>query len=336
MDGARAADQQQVATRIAIGSALGIVADEIEALAAAGDLRPTVIACWQDDAYVGTPPGLLSRLAESCEVVVACTGQPLLPVGAVHVELDGDEELAREWSLTMIAPTGGLRFTAEDLGVALPALRVEDGRAFRWTSAVAADAVVASTQRLVRELGARVPPATAARLHAATTHLAGTMTEAGDADVDDSLHARLTERVEDSDDHRRMHTAAPRPMGGLTALSDWLTDAGPRSPALGMVVVHCDGCAVTASLRDQAHLLGRLGDLVVDVPPDAAMLVMPGLVGDALERRAAAVRETVAAALGRDDVHALGAEVPAVEARLDLVGSLGRALVELRTAAQSV
>ena len=63
------------------------------------------------------------------------------------------------------------------------------------------------------------------------------------------------------------------------------------------------------------------------------MIVMPGLVGDSLQERTAAVRDTVATALGRDDVHALGAEVPAVEARLDLVGSLGRALVQLRTSA---
>jgi hypothetical protein len=148
-----------------------------------------------------------------------------------------------------------------------------------------------------------------------------------------SLHARVARTVEVADEQRRRAAATPPMGGGLTSLADWLTDAGPRSPALGMIVVHCDGCAVTASLRAQAHALGRVGDLIVDVPPDAAMLVMPGLVGDSLQERATAVRDTVAAAIHRDEVHALGAEVSAVEARLDLVGSLGRALVQLRTAA---
>lgn len=336
MDGARAADQQQVATRLAISSALDVVADAIEALGAASGVRPAVVACWQDVAYVGGPPGLLSRLAESCDVVVACVGLPLLPTEIAHAQLEREEALAGEWSLTAITPSGGLRFTAEDLGIALPAMRVEDGRAFRWTVTVLPGAVVAGTQQLLRELGARIAPATTAALQTAVARLGDIVTEAGDAIVDESLPSRVTARIEEADDRRRRHTTAPPPVGGLTALSDWLTGAGPRSPALGMIVVHCDGCAVTASLRDQAHALGRVGDLVVDVPPDAAMLVMPGLIGVALQQRTEAVREMVASVLGRDDVHAIGAEVPAIEARADLVGSLGRALVQLRTAAHAV
>ncbi len=329
----RAADEQPVTTGQAVATALVAVAEEVVELGHRTGTRPWVLACWQDRAYVGTPDGLPLRLAASADVVVACVGRHATWPTVEHVQLEADEPLAAEWSLTAVTPAAGLTFVARELGGTLPATTVEGGRTFRHEASADPAEVAATAHRLLRDLGARARPATVAGLRSTVTALTDVAVAArhrGRPD-DGGFAARIAELVGRADDARRDRTPAPD-AGGLAGLAGWLTDAGPRAPRLGMVVLRADAGGLAARLRDRVDVPGVGGGLVVDVPPDAAMLVVPGLVGPALSARAAELRDTLAAVMGCA-VTGLGVEVPAVEARRDLVGSLGRALATLRGAA---
>ena len=137
---------------------------------------------------------------------------------------------------------------------------------------------------------------------------------------------RVDEVIAAADDERRAHTALPSDTGGLAGLAEWLGDAGPRAPSLGMIVVRSGARGLTSQLRGHAARIGRVGDIIVDVPPDAAMMVAPGLHGEALEARADEVCGLLVRGPGTGEVDALAVDVPAEHARRDLVGSLGVAL----------
>lgn len=322
--GWRAVDQEPVASRQAVAAGMERVLAAIEAAAETG-VRPVVAACWQDEAYLDVPPGLLRRLATAADVVVACAGRPRLPQGVAHVPTEPDESITAEWSIVALTPTWGVSLVATEVAATLPAGTVEAGRAFRVSCDDDQRIVVAHARRLARTFGARMEPGDSARLHTAVATLA-------DADGErTNLRMTLERVVERADESRR--AAAPDPHvhgGGLAALADWLIDAGPRAPSLGMVVVRSDTRGLTSLLRDHATAIGRVGDIIVDVPPDATMIVLPGLTGASLEERADEVCSLVSAALPRCTVTAIAQEVPAEHARHDLVGSLGTALARLR------
>lgn len=298
----------------------------------AGGSRPVVIACWQDEAYLDVPPGLLDRLARVADLSVACVGRPHLTMPADHVPLEGDEPLASEWSVVAVTPTCGLALVANEVRASLPATTVEGGRAFRYDATDDPRVVVAHARRLLRSFGARMTPDAAARLAGATTDFDSEADMVGHLDLRvASVHAAITA----ADDQRREHAELPADAGGLAGLAAWLADAGPRAPSLGMVVVRSEVRGVAAQLREHAARLGRVGDIVVDVPPDAAMLVLPGLSGEALGERAEEVEALLAGTLGTDAVDALAVDVPAEHARRDLVGNLGEALARLRARAHA-
>lgn len=326
MAGWRAADQEPVASRAAIARGMEALAVAVEELAAGGD-RPVVTACWQDEAYLDVPTGLLERLASTCALVVACVGGGRLPEGVDVVELDADDPLAAEWSLVVTTRRGGVALVANEVAASLPAPTVEGGRAFRYDATDDPRVVVAHARRLQRTFGARLQPDRAAALAAATTAVAATIN--GTEHVD-TLTARVDDAIAAADDDRRERVDVHRSAGGLAGLATWLGDAGPRSPSLGMIVVRCGQQGLTSALRAHADEIGRVGDIIVDVPPDAAMLVAPGLRASALEGRADDVCALLSELLSTTDVDALAVDVPAEHARRDLVGSLGAALAQLR------
>lgn len=302
-----------------------VLVDVVADLAADGEL-PVVAVCWQDEAYLDVPPGLLDRLAGICRLTIACVGRPHLTQDVAHVEVEPDEAIAEEWSVVAMTPTAGVVLVANEVAASLPAQTVEDGRAFRYDATDDPRVVVAHARRLLRTFGARMQPDAAARFSAAATGIAGQATE-------DHLDVRtqpVDEAISAADDARREHTALPSDTSGLAGLADWLADAGPRAPSLGMIVVRSEAAGLTTSLRQHSNRIGRVGDVVVDVPPDAAMMVAPGLHGEALEERADEVCGLLCETLRTGDVHALAVDVPAEHARRDLVGSLGVALARLR------
>ncbi len=331
MAGWRAADQEPVASRAAIARGMEALALAVENLAADGD-RPVVTACWQDAAYLDVPTGLLERLAATCSLVVACVGRADLPDGAEGVELERDDPLAAEWSLVATSPRGGAALVANEVPATLPASTVEGGRAFRYDATDDPRVVVAHARRLQRIFGARLDPEVAVQFAAATTAVGATIE--GSEHVD-----RLTEAVDDAinaaDDARRDEVDHQRDTGGLAGLAAWLGDAGPRAPSLGMIVVRCGEPGLTGALRRHAREIGRVGDIIVDVPPDAAMLVAPGLDDGALANRADDVCALLAEVLSTADVDAIAVDVPAEHARHDLVGNLGTALAQLHQRAAS-
>ncbi len=326
MAGWRAADQEPVASRAAIARGMEELAVAVERLAADGE-RPVVTACWQDVAYLDVPMGLLERLAASCALVVACVGRARLPDGVDVVELEPGDPLAAEWSLVAMAEQGGVALVANEVAATLPASTVEGGRAFRYDATDDPRVVVAHARRLQRAFGARLQPDRAAALAAATTAVEATVDGGEHVDV---LTARVDHAITAADDARRERVDVPSGAGGLAGLAAWLGDAGPRSPTLGMIVVRCPEPGLTSALRDHAHDIGRVGDIIVDVPPDAAMLVAPGLREGALQDRASDVCALLAEILSTTEVDALAVDVPAEHARRDLVGSLGEALARLR------
>lgn len=322
----RSVDEGSVASRRALVAGMEEVARTVHGLAATtGEVR--VLACWQDAAYVEEHLLLLDDLARHARVVVACAGRPRVPEGVEHVELLDDDPLARELSLVVTSPHGGVALLGTELGATLPAPTIEEARAFRWQVTQRRGEVVAHARRLLRDLGARLAPEAAASMLAGLTEMA-----AGDpTDVLDG-HELIIVTVSAVDEHRHVRVAQRPEHGGLATLATWLSDAGPRSPLLGLIVVRATADrAVPEVLRQYAMELGRAGDLVVDVPPDAAMLVLPNLSGDGLVRRSERVVDELRQALGTDDVVAVSAEVPAEDARRDLVGELGRLLIQLRT-----
>ncbi len=326
MAGWRAVDQEPVASRHAIAAGLEAVLETLEGMA--HQSRPVVAACWQDQAYIDVPNHLLARIAAIADLIVACTGRPTLPEGAIHVPLDDGHAEANEWSVVGLTGERGISLVAHEVRASLPAGTVEGGRAFRYDVSAETPIVVAHARRLHRTFGARLDPRTSAHFGEVVTALASR------PELDPSLESHgdsIVEIVEAADSTRRETTMNPGDTSGLAALADWLADAGPRSPALGMVVVRSSVRGVTNVLREQARAVGRVGDLTVDVPPDAAMLVLPSLVGDALQRRADEVCAMLSTALGTADVDACAVEVPAETARRDLVGSLSTALATLRS-----
>jgi hypothetical protein len=327
----RSIDEGAVASRRALVSGMQEMARTVHELARdTGDVH--VVACLQDATDVVRHAELLASLSRHADVVVACVGRPRLPDDVVHVELEALDPLADELSLLVVSPTGGVALVAQELHTALPATTLEAGRAFRWEVVDDRPLVVAHGRRLVRDLGARLDPTRSAELQAAVTCMA--------AGPDDATGGRLPVRaaVEAGDDDRvRIHESARQyGGGGMAMLAGWLADAGPRAPVLGLVVVRACVGGVVDVLRARSAELGREGDLVVAVPPDAAMLVLPGLTGASLLARTDRVAADIAEALDTTAVTAACSEVPALEASRDLVGSLGRLLAEVRTPAGAV
>lgn len=326
MAGWRAADQEPVASRHAIARGMQAIVTAIESLAAGGS-RPAVVACWQDEAYLDVPPGLLDHLAAISDLTIACAGQPPMTSDAELVQVEPDEAITDEWSIVAVTPSHGLALVAHEVAASLPAKTVEGGRAFRYDATDDPRVVVAHARRLLRAFGARMSPDASARLGTATTGCTTQITSEEHVDV---LTARVKQVIDRADDARREDATLPDDTGGLAGLAAWLADAGPRAPSLGMIVVRSGEPGLTATLREHATRIGRVGDIIVDVPPDAAMMVAPGLHGDALEDRADEVCGLMCEALSTGDVHALAVDVPAEHARRDLVGSLGMALAQLR------
>lgn len=326
MAGWRAADQEPVASRAAIARGMEALAVAVDQLGADGH-RPVVTACWQDAAYLDVPDGLLDRLSTTCDVIVACVGRARNVEGRDIVELDDEDALAAEWSLVAMSPAGGVALVANEVSASLPAATVESGRAFRYDATDDPRVVVAHARRLQRTLGARMSPDSAAALAAATTAVAE---QAHGDDHVDVLTTAVDVVIADADDARRAQVDVHQRSGGLAGLAEWLGDAGPRAPSLGMIVVRSDAPGLTSALRSHAHEIGRVGDIIVDVPPDAAMLVAPGLHDRALAARADDVCALLADVLGTGGVDALAVDVLAERARRDLVGSLGAALTQLR------
>jgi hypothetical protein len=335
MAGWRAVDQEPVASRHAITAGLEAVLEALEGMSPQS--RPVVAACWQDQAYIDVPDLLLERIAAIADLTVACTGRPTLPPGATHVRLEDGHSEADEWSVVGLNSGCGIAFVAHEVHASLPATTVEGGRTFRYDVSTETPLVVAHARRLHRMFGARLAPRASAHLAEVITQLSR-RPDLGD-DALETLGQRVHKLVEEADRDRRDATMNLDTTGGLAMLAGWLGDAGPRAPALGMVVVRSNVRGVTAVLRQQARAIGRVGDLIVDVPPDAAMLVLPGLVGDVLQRRADEVCEMLTTALGSTDVNAgvnaevdaCAIELPAETARRDIVGGLSQALARLRS-----
>lgn len=324
MGGWRSVDGDAVASRHAVAQGMVRLARTIAARADDTGGTTHVVAVWQDASYVEEHGPLLAQLARATQLTVACVGRPALPDDVEHVELDADEPLAHEWTLLACGERTGAALVAREVGASLPAPTVDAGTALRWQAVDDDRVVVAHARRLLRAVGARLTPERSAELLGAVTRLAAA-TGTGRRLVDE-----VGEAIEHGEDARREE---PTPAGGgLAPLARWLSDAGPRSPALGMVVVRSDVRGAAAALREEAASLGRLGDLVVDVPPDAAMLVLPGLTAEGLRARADEVAAVVARRLATDDVEATWAEVAALDARRDLVGTLGRLVADLRAA----
>lgn len=328
MTAVRRADEGRVTSRAALVAGMEEVARTVAGLAATAD-GVRVVVCLQDAAYAERHVLLLDDLARHAEVVVACAGLPRLPTGVAHARLEDDDELTRELSVVVVGPDGGAALVGTELPTTLPAPTLEDGRAFRWEATHRRTAVVAHARRLLRDLGARLEPAVAADLLARVTALA-------DVEGDDVLPGteRLLVTVSAVDEHRHVRTPPEPGAGGLAALAGWLADAGPRAPRLGLLVVRAPvPRSQREVLRDRLQELARVGDLVVAVPPDAAMLVLPGLVGARLQQRADRVVTELRDAFSGAEVSAVAQEVPAVDARRDLVGQLGLLLARLRAPA---
>lgn len=115
------------------------------ALAAEPGAPLLVIALFQRLSYVEREAAVYAEIAARSSVtLVGLVGDvpPQLPPGVRHVLLGEDEELAREWSVTVLSPNGGATLVAVDQESVDPHARtLEEGRRFRgrW-SFVRADA----------------------------------------------------------------------------------------------------------------------------------------------------------------------------------------------------
>ncbi|MFI9525903.1 DICT sensory domain-containing protein [Micromonospora rosaria] len=136
---------------------------ERAALASAEDGPLVVFALFQRLPYFGRERRRYERIAaRAAATVVGLVGaDPVLPPpGAYGVALDGDEELAREWSVVALTPRFGGVLVARDLAEVAPeATTLESGRLFEGRWSFRRDEALHEVLRLRDRLANRLPVA---------------------------------------------------------------------------------------------------------------------------------------------------------------------------------
>lgn len=133
------------------------------ALASDRDAPLAVIAMFQRLSYFHTEAHLYGRIAGNAALTLVGLVQdapPALPPGVSHVLLGEGEDLAREWSVTVLSPRAGATVVARDLeSIDGSARTLESGRLFSgWWSFRRSDAF-GELVRLRDALAGRLPPA---------------------------------------------------------------------------------------------------------------------------------------------------------------------------------
>jgi GGDEF domain-containing protein len=130
------------------------------ALATPADEPLLVMAMFQKNSYFEKSSSIYGRIAARGAVTVVGVTEdtpPPMPPGVHLAMLDASDELAREWSVTVLGPAGGATLVTIDLETIDPVARsLEEGRTFRGGWSVHREDAYDQAMRLRSEL--KLPP----------------------------------------------------------------------------------------------------------------------------------------------------------------------------------
>jgi DICT domain-containing protein len=259
------------------------------ALARAPAEPVVVIAMFQKLAYLMREVDVYRRIAETGAIVVVGIVEdypPALPAGITHVLLRPDEDLAHEWSVTVLGPGGGSTLVCTDLQTVMPdAATLESGRQFDGGWSFLREHAYAETLRLRHSLAGRLDPRILQGIDQVLGHTAQTAVDGREQRANAALHL-LTQRLSTELDrsaglrNRVRSAGAGRHRTGLpdpSFLHRWL--AGSTSGTLPLGLLHL-------RLHDLGELRASLG-----MRAEVALL---RLVGDHLRQRLRGAERAVA------------------------------------------
>lgn len=147
------------------------------ALAAEPDAPLVVIALFQKLSYFQRETSVYGEIAGRATVTVVGLTEdfpPTLPAGVRHALFDPQDPLAREWSVTVLGPSGGATLVAIDLeSVEGDAPTLESGRQFRGHWSFRREDAYREVLRLRSQM--RLPPSTVAEIDAVLRTVVGTV-----------------------------------------------------------------------------------------------------------------------------------------------------------------
>ncbi len=263
-----------------------------------------VIAMFQELSYFRSAAEVYRRIAASGAVTVVGfrAGAPQLPDGVRHVVLD-DDDLLREWSVTVLGPRGGASLVAADLQTLEPGARtLEEGRTFRAGWSFRRDEAL----RQVLRLRAKLPwdPSAAADVDAVVRAVAAAPEPAHQAPWEESLrfladrlHTAINERAALAARLAAVPDPARRdPHTGFettTSLEHWIAGSTGATLPIGLVLVQLVGLsdlrrqhgrrAELAALTTAGATLRDLtgdGDRLVVSGPEELLVVRPSAEAD--------------------------------------------------------
>ncbi len=271
---------------------------------ARADEPVVVIAMFQKLSYFEREVEMYRRIAARASVTVIGLVEdlpPALPAGISHVLLSADEELATEWSVTVLTPHSGATVVALDTESVDPdTVSLEGGRLFAGRWSFRREDAYQEAMRLRTTLAGRLPEAESRRLddtlrrlvsgrgwldearpEAALTHLLGVL------DGHDRARGRLRNQLDRQLDERHERDArSGLPTGRY--LSRWLSGSGDGTLPLGLMLMRfheLDGIgqrygqrAESAAIRTIGSSLAQLAtptDRVVHLAPSDFLLLAP-------------------------------------------------------------
>lgn len=236
------------------------ISHAMERFALAGPDEPRlVIAMFQRLAYFRREAEMYRRIAErGATVLVGLVEQfpPDLPPGVRHLLLGDGDELAREWSVTVLGPHGGATLVAEDEERVTPGARtLEAGRRFHGRWSFRRRDAYAEVLRLRAAASSRLPVDTLRAIDDVLSAVVTVPEPPGQEWLDAPLRflvdrMDLARRGGDSLRGRLDEIADPAgerdPRTGLLTerfLRRWTAGLGPGTLPLGLVLLRVDGAA---------------------------------------------------------------------------------------------
>lgn len=285
----------------------------------------TTIALFEHETYFAHETTRYEKLARFGPVVVGFVGIPTqVPAGITVLPLHPEEPLADEWTVLVLSEHGHAALVATDLGAALEARTLEQGRLFSYEVSTDAGVVAAAAERVVDLAGDRFDAEVEAQLREAIHTLTRTATcpaasvlgQASTAALDRVLH--LSARLEDVE--READTDPLTGAANRRAMQRFLARTGARSPHIGVVAFdldgfkgvndrygHAAGDLVLRGFADTVRQHCRPTDVLVRLGGDEFVLLAPGLDLASARTRAQRIVATFAGqrfAAPADEVHA--------------------------------